>query len=87
MERLVRFLDIVGDRLDRALPANRGVRRLIGFTTLWIVVTAVMYFLPGTQYSPESDSHIHGHLDRSAAVATFLTLLGFLVFLWQNPDA
>jgi hypothetical protein len=86
MERLIRLLDVVSDLLDRVLPASRGFRRSIGFAMLWLVVTCVMYFLPGTRYSPESESPIHGHLNRSAFVAALMTLMGVVVFLWQNQD-
>jgi hypothetical protein len=83
---LIRLLDVVSDLLDRVLPASRGFRRSIGFATLWLVVTCVMYFIAGTQYSLESDSHIAGHLGRSALQAALITLLGVVVFLWQNQD-
>jgi hypothetical protein len=86
MERLIHFLEAVGGRLDRVLPANRGVRRSIGFATAWLVLTGGTYFIPGTRYSPDSDSHIGGHLGRSALEAALITLLGVVVFLWQNQD-
>jgi hypothetical protein len=78
MERLIQVLDAVSGLLDRVLPANRGFRRSIGFATLWLVVTGVVYLIPGTRYSPESDSHTAGHLNRSAFVAALMTLMASL---------
>jgi hypothetical protein len=84
------WLGRAGFRVELLLPDNRAARWVIGFGSMWLLLTLGAYldptwFDPGpAEYRPNP---AHGHFAIAAAVGTAITLLALLWHLWEDRGA
>lgn len=83
------WLGRVGFRVELLLPGNQAARWVIGFGSVWLLVTLGAYLNPRwfdprpADYRP---SPAHGHFAVSVAVGVAITLVAMLWYLWEGRD-